>query len=181
MEDTKVLYQEYLNGDKQAFDKIMDLYMENLIYFIQRYVGKLDVAQDLAQDVFVYILLNPNKYNSDYSLKTYLYTIGKSKALNYIKKEKKMLFLNEEIIYDVDEDLEEIIFRNEKIQCLKSDINRLSKSYQVAIYLADIEELSYGEICQILNKTIPQVKMVVHRARKKLKLILEKEHKKYDK
>lgn len=45
--------------------------MANLIYFIQRYVGKIDVAQDLAQDVFVYILLNPNEYNSEYSLKTY--------------------------------------------------------------------------------------------------------------
>lgn len=44
----------------------------------------------------------------------------------------------------------------------KSTISRISKWRQTSI-LADIEELSYGEICQILNKTIPQVKMVVHR------------------
>ncbi len=180
MEDTKLLYQEFLSGNKEAFDKIMDLYMENLTYFLQRYVGKIDVAQDLAQDVFVYILLNPNKYDFGYSLKTYLYTIGKSRALNYLKKEKKVLFLNEEIIYDVDEDLEEVIFRNEKVRNLKSDINKLSKDYQVALYLADIEELPYKEICKILKRPISQVKMTIYRARKKLKLILEEESKKYD-
>lgn len=179
MEDYKVLYEKFLNGDNESFDKIMDLYAENLVYFIQRYVGSIDVAEDIAQDVFVYILMNKEKYNFKYSLKTYLYTIGKSRAINYLKKEKRILPLNEEVFYETDNDLEECVFRNDKRKYIRNVINKLSKENQIIIYLADIEGLKYKEISKILNKTMPQIKMKIHRARKKVKEIIVKEGKGY--
>lgn len=54
-------------------------------------------------------------------------------------------------------------------------INSLNIKQQRAIYLANIEELPYNEIAKILGKTIPQTKMIIYRARKKLKQILGKE------
>ena len=57
MEDDKKLYKSFLNGDQKSFELIMDKYMENLIYFIYGFVKRIDVAEDLAQDVFVYILM----------------------------------------------------------------------------------------------------------------------------
>lgn len=179
MEDYKVLYKEFLNGDNKSFDKIMDLYAENLVYFIQRYVGSIDVAEDIAQDVFVYILMNKEKYNFKYSLKTYLYTIGKSRAINYLKREKRILHLNEDVFYEIDDDLEEYVFRNDKRKYIRNVINKLSKENQIIIYLADIEGLKYKEISKILNKPMSQIKMKIHRARKKAKEIIVKEGKGY--
>ena len=175
MDESKTLYKEFLKEKKEAFDQIMDLYAENSVYFIQRYVRNVDVAQDIAQDVFVYILLHKEKYNFKYSLKTYLYTIGKTRALNYLKREKRIVELKEDMVYDVDNELEEFIFKDENKRNLKQAMNKLSREYQIIIYLADIEELKYKDTCKILNKTLSQVKMMIYRARKKLKEILSKE------
>ena len=89
----KELYQEFLQGNKESFDKIVLMYKNQIIYFIQKYVRDINTAEDLAQDVFVYLLIKKEIYKFEYSLKTYLYTIAKSKALNYIKRERKKLGL----------------------------------------------------------------------------------------
>ena len=73
----KQLYREFLLGDNESFEKIVIRHKNPIIYFIQRYVKNLDIAEDLAQDVFVYLLVNKKNYKFEYSLKTYLYTIAK--------------------------------------------------------------------------------------------------------
>ncbi len=176
-EDVK-LYNEFISGSNEAFEKIIDKYKTNLIYFIQRYVKSADIAEDISQDVFVYILINRKEYDFKYSLKTYLYTIGKSRALNYLKREKNILSIDKVNLYD--DDLEEKIFFRERTANLKKAINKLSSEHQTAIYLVDIEELQYKDICKILNKSLPQVKMLIHRARKKLEYILSEEVVKYE-
>ena len=175
MEEDKEMYQEFLNGNQEAFDRLMEKYQAKLIYFIQRYVGAVDIAEDLAQDVFVYILMNPKQYDFKYSLKTYLYMIAKSRALNYLKREKRIIPLNETIIYTDDKELEDQVFSKEKSQNLKKAIDTLPLHYQTAIYLADMEELSYKEIADIMEISLSQVRVLIHRARKKLTQIVKKE------
>ena len=79
-EEDKELYQKFKNGDKQAFERIVEKYEKNLKYFILKYVKTIDAAEDIFQSVIVYILENKEKYDDKYSLKTYLYTIAKSKS-----------------------------------------------------------------------------------------------------
>ncbi len=182
MEDKtdKQLYKEFLFGDNKSFEKIVIKYKDSIIYFIQRYVKSVDIAEDLAQDVFVYLLLNKKSYKFEYSLKTYLYTIAKSKALNYLKREKRIVQLDENQFEDELEELEERVFKNERAENLKKAIQKLKIDYQNAIYLADIEELSYNEIAHILKKTNSGVKVLIHRARKALEKIMMEEAYKYE-
>lgn len=178
MEEDERLYNEFICGSESAFEQIMNKYRENLICFIQRIVKSFDIAEEIAQDVFVYVLINRKEYDFKYSLKTYLYTIGKSRAFNYLKKEKRCISLNLEQQYNYE--IEEIIFLNERKRNLEKSINKLLPQYQLAIYLADIEELPYKDICKILGKSLPQIKMLIYRARKNLKYILSKEEEKYE-
>lgn len=172
MREDKTLYKEFLAGNEEAFEKIMDKYIEKLIYFINSFVKNIDVAEDLAQDVFVYILINKKDYYFKYSLKTYLFTIGKCRALNYIKKEKRIIPF-EECHFDIqDEEIEETIYKKEKKQYLKNGIKKLKEPQSRVVYLADIEELSYKDICKILDMSLPKVKSLIHRGRKNLKNIL---------
>lgn len=150
-----------------------------MIYFIYRYVKSIDIAEDLAQDVFVYLLIHKENYDFNYSLKTYLYTIAKSKALNYLKREKRIVAINENDIYDV-QTLEEKVFLNERKNNLKQAMLKLKPEYQSAVYLADIEELSYKEIGQIMKKSESGIKSLIFRARKSLEEILRKEAGKYE-
>ena len=133
------------NGNKKSFEELVIRHKDKLIYFIYRYVKSIDIAEDLAQDVFVYLLIHKENYDFNYSLKTYLYTIAKSKALNYLKREKRIVAINENDIYDV-QTLEEKVFLNERKNNLKQAMLKLKPEYQSAVYLADIEELSYKEI-----------------------------------
>lgn len=80
-------YRRFLSGEEEAFKEIIDDYREGLIFFINRYVHDLAAAEDLSIDVFTELLVH-HRYNSKSSLKTYLYMIGRSKALNFIKHRK---------------------------------------------------------------------------------------------
>lgn len=145
----KELYQEFLNGNNHSFEELVIKNKDKLIYFLQTYLKNIDISEDIAQDVFVYILMHKTNYDFKYSFKTYLYTIAKSKAINYMRREKKILY-NDEMIESMQiqdkEELEERVFKTEQARILKEDINKLKKEYKTAIYLADIEELSYKEI-----------------------------------
>ena len=132
----KELYQEFLNGNNEALNKILERYKNNLIYFISRYTKNIEASEDIFQDVVLYILEKKEIYNSKYSFKTYLYTIAKSRAINYIKKEKK--YTNIETIVDSYADtklLEEIIFSNERQKKIKEVIGNLKTDYQIVLYL----------------------------------------------
>ena len=169
----------FYNGNNTSFEELVIRHKDKLIYFIYRYVKNIDIAEDLAQDVYVYLLIHKEKYDFNYALKTYLFTIAKSKALNYLKREKRIVQINENDIYDLQE-LEEKVFFNERKNNLKKAIQQLKPDYQNAVYLADIEELSYREIGQIMNKSESGIKVLIHRARKNLEDIVRKEAGKYE-
>lgn len=135
MED-KELYKDFLNGNNEALNKILEKYKNNLIYFISRYTKNIEASEDIFQDVALYVLEKKEIYNFKYSLKTYLYTIAKSRAINYIKKEKN--YTNVEDIADSYADtklLEEIIFSNERQKKIKEVIGKLKTDYQIVLYL----------------------------------------------
>lgn len=179
MEEDVKLYKEFLLGNQKAFDDLMDKYRKHIICFINNFVKNIDIAEDLAQDVFVYVLINRKEYDFKYSMKTYLYTIAKSRAINYIKREKRITYLADNKRYENTSKniniIEDEIFSKEKRKLVHSAINQLNSKQQQAIYLADIEEMSYNEISKILGKTISQTKMIIYRARKNIKEILGKE------
>ncbi len=174
------LYTDFLNGNKQAFEELVIKYRKNLTYFISRYTKDIDNAEDLAQDVFIYILTNKNYYNPKYSLKTYLFTIAKSRAINFIKKDKRQITnIDFDTMFIDDFDLTISVHNKEKLNKINKILKEFKPDYQSAIYLADFEELSNSEISKILNKTPLQTKTLIYNARKKLKKILDKEGIKY--
>lgn len=166
------LYKQYLNGDKNAFDKIYEKYRNKIIYYIFKIVNDYSKAEDLAQEVFVYILNNKFDENNA-NFKYYIYLIAKSKALNYIKIEKrrneimqKELNCNQEI-YEID--LLEKMIEKEDIKSILKAIESINEKYREALYLSKVENLSYREIASILNIQVYDVKNYIHRGNKELK------------
>ena len=177
----KELYKEYLKGNQQAFEEIVKKYKDHIIYFISTYTKNAQIAEDISQDVFIYILINKDQYDFKYSFKTYLYMIAKCRALNYIKKEKKVVnILEYEELNIEDDNLEEIVFQNEKNINLRKTIKKLKPDYQQIIYLTTFEGLKYKEVAKVMNKNIGQVKGLLNRGKKKLKELLESEGYSYD-
>lgn len=174
MKEEQRIYNSFINGDKKSLEYLVEKYSNDLINFIKKYVQRTDIAEDIAQDVFVYLLVNKPKFDFKYELKTYLYTIARSRALNAIKKEKKYVTEESNIVTYDNNEFEQI----ETNLDFKIALDRLPINYKDVLYLVEIEKLKYNEVCMILNKTLPQVKITAYRARLKLKKELEKRYEK---
>ncbi len=176
MKTDKDLYNEFLNGNNEAFNELISKYQHNLLYFIMRYIKSKEATEDILQDVIVYVLEKKENYNFEYSFKTYLYMIAKSRALNYIKKQNRCINYNEyENLYEDIEDVEDKIFTSERQIKIRNVINKMKPDYQTAIYLTQIEDMSYKDVARIMDKDIGQIKALVHNSKKKLKELLKKE------
>ena len=176
MKTDKDLYNEFLNGNNEAFNELISKYQHNLLYFIMRYIKSKEAAEDILQDVIIYVLEKKENYNFEYSFKTYLYMIAKSRAINYIKKQNRCINYNEyENLYEDIEDVEDKIFTSERQIKIRNAINKMKPDYQTVIYLTQIEDMSYKEVARIMDKEIGQVKTLVHNSKKKLKELLKKE------
>lgn len=175
-EETRVRkwYMEFIAGNQKSFENIVLLYKDRLILFIKTYVGRWEIAEELSQDVFVYLLLHKEKYDMAYSFKSYLYLIARCRALNYLKKEKRIV-LYDEMPEEIVSTMEEEFVEKEKLNYYLKAIQKLKKEYMNVLYLVDIEGLSYRETSHILGKTESSIKLLIHRARKKLKSEIGKE------
>ena len=70
-EKDKELYMNFLQGDMSALEKLIIKYKKNLTYFIFSYVKNMDLAEDIFQNVIVYILEKKEQYNFNYSFNNY--------------------------------------------------------------------------------------------------------------
>lgn len=187
-EKDEKLYNDYLNGNKESFEEIVKRYQHTITYFILGYVKDYSIAEDLAQDVFIYLLANKHVYNPKYKLKTFLYTIARSRSINYINKKKSKN--KKEISYEkytesalnIMENIDYLdnISNKDKLKKINVVLNDLKPDYKSIIYLSEFDGLSVREISKIINKTEMQTKALLYNARKKLRTLLKKEGIVYD-
>jgi len=171
-------YRRYLDGDEAAFDDILKAYRDNLTFFINRFVHDLDAAEDLAIDTFMYLIVHRYRYNFRTPLKTYLFMIGRSRALDYIKHRKKltMVELSEaEHAIPQGPTLEELILLDERKQILNRALNQLPADMQTAVHLVYFEDLTYEDAAKVMKKNKKQVANLLYRAKEKLRAILGKD------
>ena len=177
MDEDKILYRKFLDGNKESFEKLIMKHKNNLIYFIFKYVKKKEIAEDIFQETAIYLMEKKEVYDFNFSFKTFLYTIAKSKTLNYLRDNKNHLSiqdLKENLVIE-EKMIEDIIFSQELKVKLRNVLSKMKQEHQMVIYLTMIEELTYEETAKIMDKTISQIKNLVHRARTKLKRLLIEE------
>lgn len=170
----KVLYSFFLEGDIASFEELVIRHRHSLVYFIMQYVKSYQIAEDIAQEVFAYIYVKPEVYSSEYAFKTFLYTLGKRRAIDYVRKDAKtaQVSLNEMDLADTTA-LEDIIFKKEEGIYLRNYLNELKQEYRQVILLIDFYNLSLAETARIMDKSVSAIKVLSHRARKRLKKNLE--------
>lgn len=171
------LYNEYLSGDKQAFETLYSKYKNKIQYFVFNIVKDYEKAEDITQEVFIYAL--KNKVKDGYSFKHYIYMIAQSRAISYINVENKRKEIAEKYLLNKEEQIEkdvlQIITSEETKKELMNAINKLDDKYKNAIYLVKIEGLSYNETAEILGESVKNIKNLIHRGKIKLRNLLIKE------
>lgn len=172
----KKLYNDYLNGEKEAFEILYNKYKKKIEYFIYNIVKDYQTAEDIAQETFIYVIQHQMRENS--SFKYYIYLVARSKAINYINTEKRRKDITETFLKEDDEHIEkdvlDVITNEETKRELLESIELLDERYKNAIYLVNIEGLSYEETSKILGETLQNTKNLIHRGKKQLRKILLK-------
>lgn len=147
------LYNKYMNGEKDAFETLYNKYKNKIQYFIFNIVKNYEKAEDITQEVFIYIL--QNKVRENCSFKYYIYLVARSRAYNYINQEKRRTEINERYSLldseEIQKDVSDFIEKQEREKELTEAINMLDDKYKNAIYLTKIEGLSYKETAEILR------------------------------
>lgn len=178
MDNGESSYRRYLDGDETAFDEVLLLYRDNLTLFINRYVHDLDAAEDLAIDTFLHLIVHPQRYNFKTPLKTYLFMIGRCRALDYLKHRKKLTMVQwEEVQSELPQTpgIEENLLQDERKKMVNRAMKQLPDEMQTAVYLIYFEDLTYEDAARVMKKSKKQIANLLYRAKEKLRKILGKD------
>jgi len=172
-------YRKFLNGDKEGMRELVDTYRYSLIEFINSYIQDYSSAEDLAEEVFVQLLVKKPVFRGDCSFKTWLYSIGRHLTLNYIRRKTIIghpLSLNNlpELI-DLDSDIEIKHLINERNAILYRSLDKLKPEFKQSLTLYYLEGYSTDEIASIMCKNRRQIENIKYRAKKALWAELKKE------
>lgn len=120
------------------------------------------------------LVVHRHRYNFKVTLKTYVFMLGRSRALDYIKHRKVLSFveLSEAEGIENEKTLEGIVLADERKRAVHSAIAKLSEDKRVVIHLIYFEEMTYDEAAKVMKKNRKQVDNLLYRAKKELRIIL---------
>lgn len=169
--------ERIINGETELFSVFLDRYSRPLHVLIVQIVGCAEDAEELVQDVFLKAFRNLNSYRRDCRFSTWLYRIAYNAAVSATRKKKhEYCYIDECAINNVPDEQERVLFdeteSEEKISQLTQAIDLLDSQEKVLITLFYYEEKSVEEIGEILNISVSNVKVRLHRTRKKLCVLI---------
>ncbi len=171
-------YLRYLNGDDGGIAEIVREYKDSLIFFLNGYVKNIYTAEDLTEETFFRLMVKKPKFTPRYSFKTWLFTIGKNIALDYIRKNSRHRILSEEEAKNQSTEVtcfEKRIICEENKRILHAAIKKLPTQYSRTLHLIYFEDFDNNQTAKIMNKSKRQIEMLIYRAKNALKIQLEKE------
>ncbi|HEX6792169.1 MAG TPA: sigma-70 family RNA polymerase sigma factor [Candidatus Krumholzibacteria bacterium] len=169
--------------DSPSFEALYERHGARVLNVIHRMTGDADIARDLAQDVWVQVYRNLDRFEARADFFTWIYRIAVNRTLNYLKQAKRRKFIDlpspgaagDESRDDPvaglaapDEGAERALEREELARHLWNAIQSLDPKYRVPIVLFHYEEQTYQEIAATMGLSLTAVQARIFRARKQL-------------
>lgn len=176
-------YREYLDGDDSALAQIIRLYKDGLILYLNGYVKNIMVAEELAEETFVKLVTRRPRFFGHASFKTWLYTVGRNVALDYLRRCKPREVSLDDCpeAFDEEQGLERTYIRQEDRFLVHRAMKKLKREYRQVLWLLYFEDFTHKEAARILRKTTHNVETMAYRARQALKTTLLEEGYVYEK
>ncbi|MCP3940115.1 MAG: RNA polymerase sigma factor [Desulfobacteraceae bacterium] len=165
------------------FSELYDKYYERIRKFILTITKDEWATDDLLQETFLRAKKNMGKIQEYSKISSWIFRIAYNLCMDHVKNKKKIAaspLMTNEPSFEIPT-LKKMEQR-QMADCIQDKINRLSESMRIIIDLYEIMGFTHKEIAQILSISEENSKVRLHRSRKKLKSILNKECSlKYDK
>lgn len=163
-------------GNKHAFDLLVEKYQYKIQKLISRYISDPVEALDVAQDAFIKAYNAIDKFRGESSFYTWLYRIAINTAKNHIVSQSRRTLDADVDVLDIDQTLirsnikeyitpERLLISDEIENVVYAVIDHLPKDLRTAITLREMEGLSYEEIAGVMACPIGTVRSRIFRAR----------------
>ncbi|MFC0213748.1 RNA polymerase sigma factor SigW [Paenibacillus chartarius] len=177
------------NGDRSAFEELVQLYKDKIYHLAYRMLGNRQEAEDAVQETFLRVYLNLNRYDETQKFSTWIFRIGTNLCIDRLRKKKPNYSLDAELpegdggdwysMLASDEALpEDQVILSETQQHIRGAIEAMPDKYKSVVVLRYLQDMSLQEIGDVLDMPVTTVKTRVHRGREFLRKQLEKLEKK---
>ena len=170
--------ERVLKGDTNSFAILVDKYKDMVFSLALKVVKNREEAEEVSQDTFIKAYRSLQKFKGDSKFSTWLYKIAYNNCMDRVKKISKSY--NTDAIDEVVEnrikatdDVLKTIERKERALMVKECLLELPEDERSILWFFYFEELSLKEITEVTTYSENNVKVKLHRARKKLLAIIE--------
>lgn len=174
----QALCRRIYQGDETALEELIELHRHGLTAFINSFVHDIDTAEEIMIDVFVDLVSKKAVYRGESGLKTFLFAIGRNKALRYLRRKKQphLTFWDEAERDEIATAcLEDTVEKSLRRQTVRKALRQLRPAYREVLFLLYYEGLTNQQAAVVLRKSTKQVANLAYRAKSALRTILEKE------
>ncbi|MCK5831112.1 MAG: sigma-70 family RNA polymerase sigma factor [Methylococcales bacterium] len=176
--DIKIILIRIKNGDQSAFSLVVEHFQRPLFGYLGRMGLTQSVAEEVAQETFLRAWNQLNRYDpARAQFSTWLFTIARNLALHELERSANKLENNDdEIILDYAcqryQPFEKLT-QEQQSQALMTMLQTLPLTDRSALALAYFQEFDMASIARIEGCTVSAIKVRIHRAKQKLRLLLE--------
>jgi RNA polymerase sigma-70 factor (ECF subfamily) len=171
-------YRRFLDGDDKGLGEIVRDYKDGLMLYLNEFVNNICVAEELMEETFFKIITKKPSFTAKNRFKTWLYTIGRNVAIDYLRHQSKIdqipLEDAENLIKD-ELDLEIAYLSEERNLAVHGAMKKLHPEYRQVLWLIYFDGFSSAEAGLVMKKSSRQMKNLVYRAKSALKSELDKE------
>ena len=174
--DVEPLVDRAAGGDTEAFGRLYDIYTDRIYQHIYYRTSNVEDARDLTQEVFIKAWQGLPKYKRTKTpFLGWLFTISHNRVIDYYRTRKDYNYLKDEIVMeDREKSPEKVVEDQFTQQEVRRAILKLPEDQQQVILMSFIEGFGYNEIAAALNKSEGNIRVIVHRALKRMREILDK-------
>jgi RNA polymerase sigma-70 factor, ECF subfamily len=170
------LLRAVADGDELAFKRLYLIYHRRLGGFLMRITRRLDLAEELINDVMFAVWRQAGSFRGDSEVSTWIMGIAYRQALKAIRRRKRVLPLfgsrgDDDASQPVERDW---VQHQETRQWVESALGNLPPKQRMVIELAYFMDLSCDEISRVAGCPVGTVKTRMHAARKRLRGLLER-------
>lgn len=162
--DDRILVQASQDGDLDAFEALVRRHHAAVYRVALRMLGSETDAQDAVQETFVRAWRGLGRFRGDSVLSTWLYRIVTRRCLDMIASRRPSTEL-QETERDAGVDVPASVEHRERLWAVTRAIARLPVEQRTALVLREFEGLSYEQVAEVLNTSVPAIKGRIHRAR----------------
>lgn len=174
--EDKELVLAFKRGEDGSYQAIYERYSPRVSGICRRMLNQSQDAEEAQQETFMRVYTSLPKFNGRYQLGAWVSRIATNVCLDHIRSKgrKPADCASHEMLVDLsaaaDENgPEEELLRSDERQKVREVLATLSPTHRAALALREFEGMSYDDIAVALNMTEPQVKALIHRARRAFK------------